>query len=518
MKETVKLKIWRFDPQKENHGHWQEFEIPYKIGMRALDALWYIYENIDSTLAFRFGCRAGQCGSCAMMINGKPELACKTELLPEKEYTLEPLQTFAITKDLAVDFAEPFEKMKEIHPDFVKTHEGVQVFTMDEIKDLLEYHKCIECYNCIAACPSVAESWNEFVGPTYMRKYAQVQFDPRNTKDVFENALSDGLFRCTTCKACVEACPKDIDLAHKAIEKLRSIVVKQGLGPLEGQKEFIERIRSYGKAVTIEKQPLIGKNGQFGEYIGEGEPVIFFTGCMMDLRLQKIGKDLIDVLNKLGYQVVIPQDQVCCGSPAIRSGDFDLGIRQLKKNVEILERYGIKDVIVGCPGCGITLKDDYTRWAKEILKRPLKFKTYDFNEFIHQKVMKLPTETPLKLKVTYHDPCHLNRGQGIVQEPRDLIEYTGSEIIEMKEADRCCGAGGGVRAGIRDFSRLIASRKAQWIKETQAEAVVTPCPFCIFQLKELVKNKGIDMDILHTATLLNRLLKRPIKKSQIVDE
>jgi fumarate reductase (CoM/CoB) subunit B len=511
MNQTIELKIWRFDPQKEANGHWQDFEIPYKIGMRALDALWFIYENIDSTLAFRFGCRAGQCGSCAIMINGKPELACKIELLPEKEYKLEPLPTFAITKDLAVDFSEPFEKMKEIQSDFVKAPEGVQNFTMDEIKDLLEYHKCIECYNCIAACPSVAEGWNEFIGPTYIRKYAQVQLDPRNTKDVFEKALSEGLFRCTTCKACVEACPKDIDLAHKAIEKLRSVVVKHGLGPLEGQKEFIERIRSYGKAVTIEKQPLIGKNGQFGEYVGEGEPVIFFTGCMMDLRLQKIGKDLIDVLNKLGYQVVIPQDQVCCGSPAIRSGDFDLGIRQFKKNVEILERYGIKNVIVGCPGCGITLKDDYARWAKEILKRPLKFSTYDFNEFIHQKVMKSPIETSLDLKVTYHDPCHLGRGQGIKQEPRDLIKQTGSEIVEMKEADRCCGAGGGVRAGIRDFSRLIASRKTQWIKETQAEAVVTPCPFCIFQLKELVKNTGIDMDIVHTATLLNRLLKHPAK-------
>jgi fumarate reductase (CoM/CoB) subunit B len=212
MKETVKLKIWRFDPQKETHGHWKDFEIPYKKGMRALDALWYIYENIDSTLAFRFGCRAGQCGSCTMMVNGKPELACKTELLPDMEYTLEPLQTFTITKDLAVDFTEPFEKMKEIHHEFIKSPEKGYIITMDQIKDLLEYRKCINCYSCISACPSVAESWNEFLGPTYMRQYAQIQFDPRNTKDVFEKALENGLFRCTTCKACVEACPKDISI------------------------------------------------------------------------------------------------------------------------------------------------------------------------------------------------------------------------------------------------------------------------------------------------------------------
>ena len=110
----------------------------------------------------------------------------RTELILDKEYTLEPLPTFEITKDLAVDFSEPFEKMKEIRSDFVKAPDGVQNFTMEEIKDLLEYHKCIECYSCIAACPSVAESWNEFIGPMYIRKYAQVQLDPRNTKDVFD--------------------------------------------------------------------------------------------------------------------------------------------------------------------------------------------------------------------------------------------------------------------------------------------------------------------------------------------
>jgi fumarate reductase (CoM/CoB) subunit B len=88
----------------------------------------------------------------------------------------------------------------------------------------------------------------------------------------------------------------------------------------------------------------------------------------------------------------------------------------------------------------------------------------------------------------------------------------------MRQADRCCGAGGGVRAGIRDFSRVIASRKAQWIKDTQADAVVSPCPFCIFQLKELMSTKGIDMDVLHTATLLNRMLLHPVKKPQLVKE
>jgi fumarate reductase (CoM/CoB) subunit B len=133
------------------------------------------------------------------------------------------------------------------------------------------------------------------------------------------------------------------------------------------------------------------------------------------------------------------------------------------------------------------------------------FKVYDINEYLVGELgSKLVRPTrELNKRLTYHDPCHLNRGQGIRDEPRSLLQMIpGAEFVEMQDADRCCGSGGGVRAGRRSLSMAIARRKAEYVRDVQADICVTSCPFCMVQLQDILQTLGIETTVKNVVDLL----------------
>ena len=203
-----------------------------------------------------------------------------------------------------------------------------------------------------------------------------------------------------------------------------------------------------------------------------------FTGCLIDYRLQETGLNMIEVLRRNRVRVHIPKAQSSCASPAFRTGVVDLGYDQVKKNVDIFEKLGVRKVVASCAGCTKTMKQDFPEVMLEIRKEEPKFKVYDFCEYLVNEIGLKNLNTKelgeVKMAVTYHDPCHLNRVQGIRDEPRRLIKLVPCvKFVEMEEADRCCGAGGGVRTGRRPLSLMLARRKAEFIIKSGAEAVVT---------------------------------------------
>ncbi|MEM2102258.1 MAG: heterodisulfide reductase-related iron-sulfur binding cluster, partial [Candidatus Bathyarchaeia archaeon] len=225
------------------------------------------------------------------------------------------------------------------------------------------------------------------------------------------------------------------------------------------------------------------------------DEVAFFTGCLVDYRLQSTGFNALEVLKRNRIKVHIPKAQSSCASPAFRSGVVDLAHKQVKKNVDALEKLGITKVVSLCAGCAMTMKNDFPAVTKKIYNREPNYKVYDFTEYLVREVGidKLNTKDlgEIKMKVTYHDPCHLNRGQGIHDEPRQLIKLIpGITFIEMEEADRCCGSGGGVRTGRRPLSMALARRKAEFIIKSGAEAVITECPFCLIQIRDILNQLG----------------------------
>jgi fumarate reductase (CoM/CoB) subunit B len=185
MADTVQAKIFRYNPDVDKEGHFENYEVPYVEGMVVLDVLHQIYEKIDGSFAYRWACRAGQCGSCAVIINGKPRVACRTIVDKNKPLTVAPLLQFPVVKDLVVDLNRGLDRLAKMRPyvNRVTKPARPEIISKEAIEPIKEVRECIECWSCISACPAVAEAWQQFSGPMYHVKFARLEFDERDVED-----------------------------------------------------------------------------------------------------------------------------------------------------------------------------------------------------------------------------------------------------------------------------------------------------------------------------------------------
>ena len=487
---TVKIKIKR-------NGCFEEYDVPENITV--LDALNYINKTYNKNIQFRASCRAGQCGSCAMTINNEPKLACKTKV--KDGMKIEPLEGFNVIKDLIVDRSPYYKKLHNLRNYLQQNVDEEEKITPNDIKDLKSIRGCIDCLSCLSKCP--ARKFSEYPGPTLIRQLARFAYDPRDEGNREEEAYFENIYNCTTCGKCVEVCPKEIDIVHNAVEKFRAQLFKKGLY-LKNHLIVRENVLKGNRSVVKEDTPLLEDESVKDEYIVENEKmrVAFFTGCLVDYRLQDVGKSAIRVLNAHGVSVIIPKNQICCGSPFLRTGQKDVADKLKKHNLEIFNNLDVDAVVTICAGCGSTLKNDYCE--KE-------FKVMDITEVLN--AVGLMEYSPLDVKITYHDPCHLRRGQKIYIEPRNILKNIPNlEFIEMEIPDQCCGAGGGVRSGKPEVSSAIGKRKAKMVYDTDADYVITVCPFCEYHIRDsLTKFKEEndlkkDIKVMNIVSLLDKVI------------
>ncbi len=509
-KQKVQFRIQRFNPDIDDEPTYVTFKVPYSDRQGVLDALHYIFQNLDSTLAYRWNCRTGQCGSCAIDINGIPGLACRTVVDPSKQYTLEPLFNFPIIRDLVVDLGPGFRRLEKLRPYLERTSapDRPEKLTREEISAAMELRSCIECFSCYAACPAVASAKQEFPGPIAMRELASFEFDPRDQGDRVQLAVTSGLYDCTSCGICKEVCiPKHIDTRRTAVEGLRALAVERGMGPLEGHQGFIKQIESTGYAVDVKSTPL---TDQLPDVIDVDDPVdevLFYPGCLINLRIQQVGLNVVEVLKRNKVRVHIPKDFVCCTSVAFRTGARAIASEMVIQNTDYFRKLGVNKVVGLCPGCMSTIKQDWPIILHEKDKPPYDFEPFDINEYLVDQLgferFNQQDLKPLPIRVVYHDPCHLNRHQGISEEPRKLLRMIPKiEFIDVEDSDRCCGAGGGVRAGRRELSQEIARIKYEILSEVKPDVIATSCSFCFIQLVDVVKNSNSDIRVMNITDLL----------------
>lgn len=456
MKEmTVTIK--RFDPDKDKEPYFQTYTVKVNDGARVLNVLHAIHDALDPTLAYRYSCASGQCGSCAVLVNDEPVLACMEEA--KDKSTIKPLN-LPVKKDLVTDLAPRLTQMAHLVPS--DTPVIPSKADIDAIKPLRD---CIECLACVSVCPAVDVT--KFLGPTAMRQEMRLALDPRNSGDRITAAVQEGLFTCTSCQACWKVCPKDIEIPGKAIEKLRSFANKKGL-TLPRHQEVATLIKSTGRSVVQEKPSFLEQVGEVIEPYGPVKATVgFFVGCMYNMRLPQTALDAIGVLRRNGIRVVIPKEQICCGSPLIRTGQLDYLDTLKRRNIDAFVFRNIGTVMTMCAGCGSTLKNDY--------KTP--FTVMDISEVLTRYGIEPPVRLPIK--ATYHDPCHLLRGQGIRDQPRQLIR----QVVELTEMPSiCCGSGGGVRSGQPEEAAALGKNRGEEIKKTGADIVISSCPFCEFHI------------------------------------
>jgi succinate dehydrogenase / fumarate reductase iron-sulfur subunit len=226
----VRVKIRRFNPERDRKPYWGEYTVEAEPTDRVLDLLIQIKGYQDGSLTFRRSCAHGVCGSDAMVINGRNRLACK-ELVQDvgKHVTIEPLRGLAVIKDLAVDMEPFFEHFRAIRPYLINDEAPPHAERLQSAEARARFDettKCILCAACTTSCPSFWANGSYF-GPAAIVQAHRFIFDDRDQGAQVRLAIlsgKDGVWRCRTIYNCVEACPRDIDIT-RAIGEVKKVML-----------------------------------------------------------------------------------------------------------------------------------------------------------------------------------------------------------------------------------------------------------------------------------------------------
>ena len=221
--ETMEIEVLRYRPEQDTEPVTQLYRITYANTMSVLEALQQIKDDQDPTLSFRWSCRMAICGSCGMMINGVPKLACRTflhEYYPAK-VTVEPLKHFPIERDLVVHAADFIRKLESIKPYIIPSEprsleQGEYLQTPEQVERYRQFSTCINCMLCYAACPQFGLE-PEFLGPGVLALAHRYNADTRDGARDERMAMmhtDEGVWGCTAVGYCSEVCPKEVDPAN----------------------------------------------------------------------------------------------------------------------------------------------------------------------------------------------------------------------------------------------------------------------------------------------------------------
>ncbi len=396
-----------------------------------------------------------------------------------------------------------------------------------------EINKCAKCGKCRSICPVFIETGNESMVARGRISLAEAL---RNNEIFYTDLLRNYLLSCKKCLRCSSICPSSVDydliiqtmlddLAnHLGIWLIPRMIFRffltrrwlfnlllkvtytfQKLIPLKrhGTMRHLPFMFLDGRWVPpLAKEPVLKKHRNTKKINAPKMKVGFFSGCLINYVYTDIADAVIEVLNHLGVEVIVPPKQLCCGIPARSLGDLKTALKLAETNVKVFEDAKVDFIVNACATCGRTLKRDY----RQILgARSLKFtqKIYDVSEFI-EKHFKYETKH-LNTKITYHDPCHLHWGQNISKQPRDILKRS-STFQEMETPERCCGGGGVFNLLHYDLSIKIGEYKAKAIEKSGAEVVATGCPGCRLQIEDLLAARGSPVKCMHTIQVLRNAM------------
>lgn len=405
-----------------------------------------------------------------------------------------------------------------------------------------EYLNCIRCGLCLSVCPTYRQNLSESDSPRGRVALARMEEEGllRFTHDL--RARMDG---CLDCLACNEICPVGIrpsDLAlhmraayetiHPSAWKRRVLGdVLSGSSRMESliqplMRPQVRSIRRSIQASSIARiLPLAFSDMQAmvpelpDRPLQQSLPLVspatgssrirvgFFLGCAQNIIFADQSQATVRVLQKNHCTVVAPPDVACCGMPATAFGRPDLAVEHARFNILAFESTGAEVIVTDCGTCGSTLKkygrmlEDDPLWAE----RAAHFSTLvrDVAEFLGSIELESPRGR-LDVTVTYHDACHLRRGQGVWRQPRALLrQIDGLNLVELPESDVCCGSAGSKLFTHRETSVGILDRKMRNVKVTTANYVASGCPSCRMQLRVGARRAGLDLRVLHTVELLD---------------
>ncbi len=421
---------------------------------------------------------------------------------------------------------------------------------MNEFEALQEIaDKCVRCGLCQSVCPVFAELEKETAVArgkvSLIRKVFSGDAD-------YTRRLSTHLLQCLGCGACSENCPNGVKADELILAARALMVEKKGLSLpkwfilrkiLSSVHLFPALLRtgSLLQGLLLKKVPresglhlrfslpyldkgrfipslanrfFLNRHSQGVEGSEEQKRVGLFVGCSINYLVPEIGESTIRLLEKHSYSVGLPKDQGCCGLPAYGSGDLEAARTLARRNLEAFRSLNAERILVPCASCFYFLKDGYPKlfpgdqqiqsFSRKIVEPSIFF----LGQMSAEQQSAGPPGHEQKLRLTYHDPCHLRRSMKIFQEPRQLLRSLPDvEFVEMKQPNRCCGMGGSFNFIYYDLSKKIMERKLDDIEGTKADAVTTSCMGCMIQLKDGFHGRQKGTRVLHLVEVLEKGIK-----------
>lgn len=395
---------------------------------------------------------------------------------------------------------------------------------MKKTEALEELSKCVRCGSCKAFCPTFDE---EAVEATAARGRLILLRDFLSGRLKPSPLLNDRIFSCILCGACSSLCPLGLDIDE---------IIYHGRSQLHKSDRQRNRIRSLMKifmkrpdlSYKILKMsrhilfPMLLKRGlipfvpDFPESSFRRDEQVFrvskkkgrvavFTGCNINFLFPNLGESLINVLQRFGYEVVLPKGEVCCGTPLRTLGLEQKAEELAKKNLRVFNKLKVDAILSLCPTCTLAIKTEYPKIIGKGLDKAMDISSFFLDKIgVAEKISKTSV---------YHDPCHLYYGLGIRDEPREIIRKAG---LELKEPERigCCGFGGMFSFSYKEMSAGLLQKRTKAYMNSNADVVVTSCPGCMLQLSRTIT----DRPVIHLIELIeDACCFRPLKKLEMSD-
>jgi glycolate oxidase iron-sulfur subunit len=422
---------------------------------------------------------------------------------------------------------------------------GPSAFDQLDPPDTEIYLDCVHCGFCLPTCPTYLVLGNEMDSPRgriYLIRAAS------EGKIGLSDNFAQHMNLCLLCRACETSCPSGVKFGFlmeaargqvdrhyqysPADRRFRDLILHTftDLGRLRvisGFLRFYQRsglqklirasgtLRAFGRLGQMEALlPMIPDSrlrAELPEILpAKGEKrgrAGLLTGCVQRFLFSHVNSATARVLSENGYEVVVPRDQGCCGSLLVHEGEREQAKEKARGTIDAFERAGVDVVVVNAAGCGSVMKEYW-----ELLHGDPRYaeKAIAFSRKV-QDVSQLLAQVPLNGRlrpvgrtVTYHDACHLAHGQRVRQEPRAILKAIPElRLVELKESDFCCGSAGVSNLLYPALAQQFLDRKIERIKETGAEIVVSGNPGCSLQIEKGLKERGLDIRVLHPVELLD---------------
>lgn len=402
--------------------------------------------------------------------------------------------------------------------DFEKAERlGINSLTDFGWNDLLDLDACTECGRCTAVCPAatvgkalsprdIILDLRKLMHANEERLLGDAPGDDGGEAVIAiidpETAVSpEALWSCTSCAACMEACPVYIEQLPKIIDARRFLVMEEADFP-DTMQEAITSLESRShpfKGTQFNRTDWT--EGLDVPVLGEMEDprqaeVLFWVGCGSALveRNRPIVQATAKLLHKAGVKfAILGREESCTGDPARRIGNEFLFEMLAKGNVETLNKYEVKKIVTSCPHCLNTFRNEYPQFGGQ-------YEVYHHSQFLDALVTqgRLQPARHEDRTITFHDPCYLGRYNGEFAAPRRLVERTSSRQEEMANHHSrsfCCGGGGGMSFVDEDPNMRVNQERAQQALATDADVVAVGCPFCATMLEDGIAARKGERDV-----------------------